>query len=150
MNKFILTLLMMLWLYAAMAAETPKIIKTVPANISAAFKVKYPEAAQLYWVNDGGIYAARFYSRGEPCTARFNSKSEWLDETRKLSFGELRNNVRNAFSQGKFASWRAHEVNAIQEKNKEIEYRILILNNAEKKYIYYDAKGQLKKEVLTM
>jgi hypothetical protein len=150
MNKFILTILMILWLYAAMAAEQPKVIKTVPANISAAFKTKYPDAAHLYWMNDGGNYAARFYSRGEPCTARFNNKAEWLDETKKLSFGELRNNVRNAFSQSKFAGWRAHEVNSITERNKEVEYRILILNNTEKKYIYYDAKGQLKKEVMTM
>jgi hypothetical protein len=148
MNKLILTLLMLAWLYAAMATEH---IKTVPANVATALKTKYPQASNVQWLNDDGSYAARFYMKGESCTARFNNKGEWLDETRKVSFGDLRNNVRNAFSQGKFATWHAHEVNTIQQKNKEIEYRILILNNnMEKRYIYYDAKGQLTKEVLTM
>ena len=149
MNKFILTLLMIAWLCAAMASDTAKII---PGGVTSSFKTRYPDATHVSWLSNGGNYAARFYSRGEPCTARFNKQGEWLDETKKLSFGDLRNNVRNAFSQSKFASWHAHEVNAIQSKDKkEVEYRILILNdNAEKKYIYYDAKGQLTKQELTL
>jgi hypothetical protein len=123
----------------------------VPAPVSAVFKMKYPGAKHLSWQKDGDNYAARFYMREGPCTARFNKKGEWLDETRKMNFGELRNNVRNAFSQGKFANWRAYEVNEIQQKNKEVQYRILVksTNEAEQKYLLYDAKGQML-QVLTM
>ncbi len=122
---------------------------TIPQTVSAAFTAKYPLIKKANWYDDGDAYAARFYVRGEPCTARFNEKGEWLDETKKLSFGELRNNVRNAFSQSKFASWQAHEVNEIQERNKDIRYRIFIRNGEDKseKYIDYDAKGQIRKQV---
>ena len=148
MNKIILTLLMCLWLYAAMATDQRK---TVPSGVITAFKTKYPGAGNESWMNDPNGYVVRFYNSGKPYTVRFNNKGEWLDETRKLGFGDLENNVKNAFSQSKFATWRAYEVNAIQEKNKEIQYRILIGNSdLQKKYIYYDSKGQLKKEILTM
>lgn len=121
----------------------------VPAAVSATFSAKYPAATKISWYRDEDAFAARFYSRNEPCTVRFNEKGEWLDETRKLSFGELRNNVRNSFSQGRFAGWQAHEVNEILERNKEVQYRILIRNafDQSERYLYYNAKGQLRKEV---
>ena len=148
MNKIILTLLMCLWLYAALATDQRK---TVPSSVITAFKTKYPGAGSVTWMYNTNGYVVRFYNSGEPYTVRFNNKGEWQDETRKLGFGDLGTNVKNAFSQSKFASWRAYEVNAIQERNKEIQYRILISNNdLQKKYIYFDSKGQLKKEILTM
>lgn len=148
MNKIILTLLMCLWLFAAMASDQKK---TVPANVITALKTKYPGAENVSWIYYTNTYAARFYNAGVPCTVTFDEKGAWLDETRKLGFGDLGTNVKNAFSQSKFATWRAYEVNSIREKNKEIQYRILISNNdLQKKYIYFDAKGQLKKEILTM
>jgi hypothetical protein len=121
----------------------------VPEVVSSSLKVKYPTVKNITWYWDKDAYAARFRIRDEPCTARFSEKGEWLSETRKLSFGELRNNVRNSFSQGKFAGWQAHEVNEIQERNKESQYRILIRNGLDKseRYLYYNAKGQLRKEV---
>jgi hypothetical protein len=126
-------------------------VKTVPSSVIKIFKTKYPGATKVAWLNNTDSYAARFYYGTNPCTARFDSKGEWLDETKKVSFGDLRTNIKNAFSQSKFASWQAHEVEAIQEKNKEVQYRILIRNSdLQKKYIYFDSKGQLTKEVLTM
>jgi hypothetical protein len=87
----------------------------------------------------------------ESCTARFDTKGSWLDETRKVNFGELRNNVRNALSQGQFANWRAYEVNEIQQRNKEVQYRITVKNSneTEQRYLLFDAKGQMIK-VLTL
>lgn len=148
MKKRASLLIICFWLLAGTA---PAQLKAIPSNVNRAFISKYPAAANVSWLNDSGCYAARFYNRGEPCTVRFNAKGEWLDETQKLSFGNLRNSVRNAYSQSKFASWRAREVNAIREKDKEVEYRILILNNnQEKRYIYIDSKGQIKREVMTL
>ncbi len=124
----------------------------VPEGVLTACKAKYPLVKSFSWYKDKDVYAARFYEKGEPRTARFNGKGEWLDETKKLSFGELRNNVRNAFSQSKFSTWQAQEVNEILEKNKEVQYRIRVKNGEDQslRYIYFDAKGQMKKEVLTM
>lgn len=148
MNKIILTLLMCLWLFAAMASDQKK---SVPANVITAFKTKYPSAENISWMYYTNTYAARFYSGGVPCTVRYDAKGVWLDETRKVGFGDLGTNVKNAFSQSKFSTWRAHEVNTIREKDKEVQYRILITNtDQQKKYIFFDAKGQLKKEILTM
>ncbi len=126
-------------------------VKNIPASVTTTFKIKYPLAGHVSWITDGKGYAARFFTNGEPCTVRFTNNGDWLDETKKISFGDLRSNVKNAFSQSKFASWQAYEVNEIQEKNKEKQYRILIRNREEKgRYIYFDMKGQLMKEVLTM
>jgi hypothetical protein len=122
----------------------------VPQAVSSSFATKYPTVKKIVWYRDNDAYAARFYVRTEPCTARFSEKGEWLAETRKVSFGELRNNVRNSFSQGKFAGWQAHEVNEIQERNKEVQYRIHIRNGMDQseRQLYYDSKGQLRKSVL--
>lgn len=148
MKKIALAAITFLYLFAGIASAQ---VKNVPAAVTSAFQTKYPDVKQVTWLKDQDGYAARFYDREEPCTVRYNSRGEWLDETKKLNFGDLRSNVRNAFSQSKFASWRAHEVSQIQAKNKETQYRILIRNtDRQSKYIYYDTKGQLTKEAQTM
>ena len=126
-------------------------LKNVPAAVTEGFKKRYPVSMNIQnvkWMKDGSAYAARFVYNGDPYTSRFTEQGAWLDETRKLNFGELRNNVRNAFSQSKFATWRAYEVNQIQERNKEAQYRILIRSADDQppKYLYYDGRGQMMKE----
>jgi hypothetical protein len=120
----------------------------IPEAVNKSCRSKYPFVKEFKWQKDKDAYAALFYYKGEPYTARFNGKGVWLDEVRKTSFGELRNNVRDAFSSGKFAGWRAYEVNEISRPNNQVQYRILIGNaeNQTQRYIYYDAKGQLKRE----
>ncbi len=125
--------------------------KSIPPEVLTAFKMKYPMITNVKWVQETNAYAANFYVYGQPCNVKYNRKGEWLEQTKKLSFGDLRDNVKNGFSQSKFGSWYAQEVNTIEEKDKEVQYRILIRNaDQQKKYIYFDSKGQLKKEVLTM
>jgi len=126
-------------------------LKSVPAIVTAVFKLKYPGASHLQWMRDGDAYAVRFSHKNESCTARFDQNGQWLDETHKVNFGELRNNVRNALSQGRFANWRAYEVNEIQQRNKDVQYRIMVRNSneTEQRYLLFDAKGQMLK-VLTL
>ena len=146
MKKFLM--IACLFFYSGLIdAQSSKVY--VPTAVNKACKEKYPSVKEVKWQKDKDAYAALFYFRGAPCTARFNEKGDWLDETRKTSFGELRNNVRNAFSKSKFAAWRAYEVNEITERNKEPQYRILISNteNQSQRYIFYDTKGQLTKEI---
>ncbi|NCI45692.1 hypothetical protein [Sediminibacterium soli] len=120
----------------------------VPQVVTSSFSLKYPtiDKVKVSWLQDGdGSYAARFYQRGEPCTVRYSAGGRWLDGVRKMTFGDLRNNVRDAFSQGPFASWQAFEVNEILLPDKEPRYRILI-RHAEtqtEKYLLYDSKGKL-------
>jgi len=123
-------------------------LQNAPAAVVAAFQSKYPTVRKVSWEKDGKAYAARFHDRDESCTARFSEKGEWLDAVRKINFGELRNNVRNALSQGQYATWRAYEVNEIIERNKEPRYRIRVRSSDDQseRYLFYDAKGQ----VLTM
>jgi hypothetical protein len=120
----------------------------IPQPVSKSCSSKYPFVKDIRWQKEKEVYIAQFYYKNEPYTARFNGKGVWLDEVHKTSFGELRNNVRDAFSNGKFASWRAYEVNEVIRPNNEVLYRIQIRNaeNQSQKYIYYDGKGQLKKE----
>ena len=142
---------LMVCFYVMTGICSAQVTRNVPSAVLTAFNTKYPGKTHVTWAKDGVGYAARFYDVQVPCTVRFNNNGEWLDETRKLSFGDLRSNVKNAFSQSKFASWHAYEVNEIQEKNKEKQYRILIRDSGAKgKYIYYDTKGQLTKEALTI
>jgi hypothetical protein len=138
------------FVFSAIIGHTQE-LKAVPAIVTAVFKLKYPGASRPQWIRDGDAYAARFYFKRESCTARFDNKGSWLDETRKVNFGELRNNVRNALSQGQFANWRAYEVNEIQQRNKEVQYRITVRNSneTEQRYLLFDAKGQMIK-VLTL
>jgi hypothetical protein len=144
MKKFLL----ILGLFFAVGWAMAQTGTNVPQAVSESCSKKYPFVKGIKWHKDKDAYAAQFYYKGEPYTARFNARGTWLDETRKTSFGELRNNVRDAFSNGKFSSWRAYEVNEITRPNNEVQYRILIGNteNQSQRYIYYDTKGQIKKE----
>lgn len=144
MKKFLLVL--GLYFMAGLATAQSGIY--IPQPVSRSCGEKYRFVKDIRWQKDKEVYIAQFYYKGEPYTARFNSKGQWLDEIHKTSFGELRNNVRDAFSNGKFAGWRAYEVNEISLPNNEVRYRILIGNadNQSQKYIYYNAKGQLQKE----
>jgi hypothetical protein len=122
----------------------------IPAAVTQSFSHKYPTVRKVHWLQDDeGVYAARFYQRGEPCTMRFDAEGRWLDGVKRLAFGDLRNNVRNAFIQSPFASWQAYDVSEIQLPDKESQYRIHIrhASTQTEKYLYYNGKGRLMKQM---
>lgn len=134
------------FLFFSLAGWAQDGLTEVPEAVAGSFNHKYPNATKVSWLQDeGDVYAARFYLRGEPCTVRYDANGRWLDCVRKLTFGDLRNNVRNAFSQGPYSSWRAYEVNEIQRADKEPRYRIYIRHaqTQEEKALLYDTKGKL-------
>jgi len=126
-------------------------IKSIPAAVTEAFKAKYPNAEQVEWSDNITSFSASFQLEGREYSAKFNKKGEWQETMKKLKFDELSSEVKDGFNKSKYTDWEIRGAMEITAKDKEVIYRILVKKNSvQKKYLYYNSKGQLQKEAIAV
>lgn len=126
-------------------------LRNVPAAVTEAFKTKYPAASEVSWKDNLTNFEADFSDNGVPASAKFNSKGSWLETSRQLNYDQLSAAVKDGFHKSRFAEWEVKEVQEISEKGKETRFRLLVRKSGlEKKYLFFDEKGQLKREAITL
>ena len=126
-------------------------LRNVPAAVTEAFKTKYPAASEVSWKDNLTNFEAGFSDNGVAASAKFNSKGSWLETSRQLSYDQLSAAVKDGFHKSRFAEWEVKEVQEISEKGKETRFRLLVRKSGlEKKYLFFDEKGQLKREAITL
>ena len=126
-------------------------VRSIPAEVTEAFKEKYPNAKMVTWKDNLSNYEADFTDASHKFEVKFNSKGEWLETARKIEFDELNDDIKDGFKKSKYTDWQIRGVKEIVAFEKPTLYRILVRkNDLEKKYLFFDKKGQLKRESLTL
>jgi len=138
-------------LISMVATKVSAEVKSIPAAVTEAFKTKYPKAEQVEWSDNITNYVASFQLDGREYSARFNKKGEWQETMKKLKFDELGSDVKDGFNKSKYTDWEIRGAMEITAKDKEVVYRILVKKNSvQKKYLYYNSKGQLQKDAIAV
>ena len=102
----------------------------------------------MEWKDKITFFQAGFNANGAEMTAEFNSKGEWLQSEKKISFEGLPDAVKDGFKKSKYTDWTTGSVTQVETKDKGTEYKIYIEKSSivQKKFLYFNSQGQLQKE----
>jgi len=123
----------------------------VSAEVKQAFETKFPGAKEVDWTNNFGDPEVTFVQDGKNCKAQFNSKGVWKKTETKTGYDALPEAVKDGFNKSKYAQkWKVNTAYLIEEPNK-IYYKVNIYkSDVQLKNLYFNEKGQLLKDPVTI
>lgn len=141
-----LAFLLLLSVFTTMTAQAQ--IRKVPAEVTDAFKNKYPDAKNVEWKDNLTNFQATFSMNDAECSAEFNSKGEWKESTKKMTFEALPAVVKDGYSKSKYNDWSPGSVTMIEKADKSITYKIYAEKSSlvQKRFLFFNKEGQLEKE----
>src|SRR4051812_37753363 len=70
-------------------------LRKIPAEVTDAFRAKYPSAKNVEWKDKLTSFEADFQLEGSSYAARFNSKGEWQDSEKEIEQESLPQSVKD-------------------------------------------------------
>jgi hypothetical protein len=126
-------------------------IGKIPADVTDAFTARYPHATSVEWKDKLHHFEASFVLNGSNITANFSSRGDWEGSERELNYDQLPDEVKYGFQKSKYADRETKGTYELQELGKPLQYRISVQKSSlQKKNIYFDANGNLIKEVIVL
>jgi hypothetical protein len=126
-------------------------VTSVPEEAKQNFAKQYPGAQNVEWENDVINVNVRFDLDGEKLNAEYNNKGIWKQTFKEWTFDRMPAIVQDGFMKSKYAQREVTEVVMIYYPGDVIRYRIKAeKNDIQKKYLYFNTKGRLVKESLTL
>lgn len=124
----------------------------IPPEATNAFKAKFPDATNVSWKSGFSTYKATFDLNNVRQTADFNTAAQWTKTEAKLTYDKLPTEIADGFHKSLYNGWEFTELLKIEEKDKEPEYRIRVKKQTglTKKYLFFNASGQLLREATTL
>ncbi|MEO5682992.1 MAG: PepSY-like domain-containing protein [Chitinophagaceae bacterium] len=148
--KRILVALIALFSVAAFNSADAQLRK-VPAEVTEAFKAKYPDTKNAEWKDKITAFQVNYEMDGAKYESKFNSKGEWQQTEKEIEESTLPASVKDGFSKSKFTAWELKSVSWIENKDNGIQYRLFVKKSGvEKKYLYFDTEGRLIKDSITI
>ena len=123
-------------------------LRKIPAEVTDAFKDKYPQASDVEWKDNLTNFEATFSLDDVEWSAQFSSKGDWRESTKKIDFDALPEAVKDGFSKSKYSDWITGSVRVIEQNNKPAVYKIYAEKNSivQKVFLYFNEEGRLLKE----
>ena len=146
------TLIIFKFLFISLATsiQVTAQLRKIPAEVTDAFKSKFPDAANVEWKDKLSGFEASFKMAETAYEARFNNKGEWQETEKILDPQAFPGEVKAGFDKSKYTSWEVRELSHLEKKDAAY-YRVLVRKNElEKKYLFFDDKGKLIKEQITL
>lgn len=150
--KVILRLIPALLLVLAMNSAADAQIRKIPAEVTDAFKEKYPEATNVEWKDKLTNFVAVFKQDGVQYEARFNKKGHWKDTENAIDTDELPGEVNEGYGKSKYAEeWKIEAAYKIVLPDDKVQYRVLARkSDLQKKNILFSSNGRLLKDNMTL
>lgn len=126
-------------------------IRKVPAEVTEAFKTKYPDTKNVEWKDKITSFQASYEMNGDKYESRFNSKGVWQQTEKDIAEDALPASVKDGYSKSKFTDWELKTVTRVESKDNSIQYRLFVRKSGvEKKYLYFNEDGKLVKDSITI
>lgn len=125
-------------------------LRKIPADVTEAFRSRYPHAERVAWKDDLRSFEAQFVLNNYEMSANFNSNGDWLYSNRKMKYDALPEAVKDGFGKSKYTGWQMGSVYEVSKNMEPLQYRILVKKSGvQKKYLFFDANGKLNRESFT-
>ncbi|MEO6316548.1 MAG: PepSY-like domain-containing protein [Chitinophagaceae bacterium] len=126
-------------------------IRKIPAEVTEAFKAKYPNTKNAEWKDKLTSFQVNYEMDDVKYESKFSSKGEWLQTEKDLGEDALPAEVKDGYSKSKFTDWELKSVTWVQSKENGVQYRLFVRKSGvEKKYLYFDKTGKLVKDAITI
>ena len=126
-------------------------IRKVPAEVTEAFKAKYPDTKNVEWKDKLTGFQVSYEMKGVQYQSKFSNKGEWLQTEKSISEEALPAPVKDGYGKSKYTDWQLKEVSQIESKDNSIQYRLFVRKSGvEKKYLYFNPEGKLVRDEITI
>jgi hypothetical protein len=126
-------------------------IREIPIAVEDAFTHQYPGATDVDYKDQLVKVNVHFKLNGENYIATYSNKGAWKGSEKEWTFEKLSDAIKDGFSKSKYADWNKVEVAMLYLPGGTEQYRILVKkNDLQKKYLFFNTKGRLLRESITI
>ena len=126
-------------------------LREIPQAVRETFANQYPKAENTDFKDFLAKVDVNFELDGQKLVATYTNKGDWRGTEKDYRFDELEEPVKDGFEKSKYAEWDITETKVLYLPGGSEQYRILVKkNDVQKKYLYFNTKGRLLREAVTL
>ena len=126
-------------------------IREIPKAVRETFSTQYPNATNTDFRDQVVAVFVDFELDGEKYIATYNNKGDWKGTEKDWNYNDLGEDVKEGFEKSKFADWDVTETKIMYLPGGSEQYRVRVKkNDVQKKYLYFNGKGRLLREAITL
>lgn len=126
-------------------------VTSIPPAAKDNFAKQYPDAQNVDWDNDVINVNVRFELNGDQMDAEYSNKGIWKSTLKDWTFDQLPPEVKDGFQKSKYADREIEETKILYLPGDIVQYRVKAKKNGvEKKYLYFNGKGRLIRDAVTL
>ena len=126
-------------------------IREIPKIVEETFSNQYKGASDIEFKDQLVRVDVHFLLDGESMIASYTNKGLWKETQKEWSFVKLPEEIKNGFEKSKYADREIEEVIVLYLPGGQEQYRMKAKkNDVEKKYLYFNTKGRLLRETVTL
>lgn len=127
-------------------------MRKIPAEVTEAFRGKYPTALNVEWRDRLTGFTAVFDQDNIHYEAKFTNKGFWQSTENKITEAELPAAVKDGFQKSKYAEeWSIEKAYKIALREDKTQYRVEIKkSDIQKKNLLFDPNGRLLSDKITL
>jgi hypothetical protein len=139
--------------FVMMTATADAQFRSIPSVVTDSFKAQYPKAASVSWSDKVSAFQATFTLDNEKYIARYSSKGEWQNSTKKITKDALPGEVKDGLAKSKYADpeWEIGTVTTKYLPGGIVQYVINVYKNSiSKRNLLFNSSGRLLKDDSTL
>jgi hypothetical protein len=126
-------------------------IREIPKAVEETFANQYKGASDIDFKDQLVRVDVYFDLEGEKMIASYTNKGLWKETQKEWSFEKLPQEVKDGFDKSKYADREVEDVVVLYLPGGIEQYRLKAKKNGvEKKYLYFNPKGRLLREAVTL
>lgn len=126
-------------------------LREIPKAVEETFAKQYNGATNVDYSDQLVRVDVYFELNGEKMIASYSNKGAWKGSEKEWSFDKLPEEVKDGFSKSKYADREVEETKILYLPGGAEQYRIKAKkSDIEKKYLYFNPKGRLLRESVTL
>ena len=126
-------------------------IRDIPKAVEETFANQYKGASNIDFKDQLVRVDVYFDLDGEKMIASYTNKGLWKETQKEWSFDKLPQEVKDGFDKSKYADREVEDVILLYLPGGSEQYRLKAKKNGvEKKYVYFNPKGRLLREAVTL
>ena len=126
-------------------------IREIPKAVRETFANQYPKAENAEFKDQLVKVDVSFELDGAKMLASYTNKGDWRGTEKEYAFDSLASEIKDGFEKCKYSDWDKEETAVLYLPGGGMQYRVKVKkSDLQKKYLYFNGKGRLLRESITL